>query len=89
MQSRTSIVPAIVLNGPEWFASIGSGDVSRSPWEGNSGTKVFSLLGNVRNSGIVEVPMGTTLRPPGRIPTPPASLRCGAAVGFDPTCHLP
>ncbi len=55
-------VPAIVRDGPEAFASIGTGDVSASPWRGNSGTKVFSLLGAVRNTGIVEVPMGTTLR---------------------------
>jgi NADH:ubiquinone oxidoreductase subunit F (NADH-binding)/(2Fe-2S) ferredoxin len=55
-------VPQIVLNGPEWFAAIGTGDVSKSPWGGSSGTKVFSLVGNVRNSGLVEVPMGITLR---------------------------
>jgi len=55
-------VPQIILNGPEWFAGIGTGDVSKSPWGGSSGTKVFSLVGNVRNSGLVEVPMGITLR---------------------------
>jgi NADH:ubiquinone oxidoreductase subunit F (NADH-binding)/(2Fe-2S) ferredoxin/Pyruvate/2-oxoacid:ferredoxin oxidoreductase delta subunit len=55
-------VPQIVLNGPEWFAAIGTGDVSKSPWGGSSGTKVFSLVGNIRNSGLVEVPMGITLR---------------------------
>jgi NADH:ubiquinone oxidoreductase subunit F (NADH-binding)/(2Fe-2S) ferredoxin/NAD-dependent dihydropyrimidine dehydrogenase PreA subunit len=55
-------IPQIIVNGPEWFASIGSGDVSKSPWGGSSGTKVFSLVGNVRNSGLVEVPMGITLR---------------------------
>ena len=55
-------VPQIVLNGPEWFAAIGTGDVSKSPWGGSSGTKVFSLVGNVRNTGLVEVPMGITLR---------------------------
>jgi NADH-quinone oxidoreductase subunit F len=55
-------VPQIVLNGPEWFAAIGTGDVSKSPWGGSSGTKVFSLVGNIRNSGLVEVPMGNTLR---------------------------
>ena len=55
-------IPQIILRGPEWFASIGTGDVSESPWSGSSGTKVFSLVGNVRNSGLVEVPMGITLR---------------------------
>jgi NADH:ubiquinone oxidoreductase subunit F (NADH-binding)/NAD-dependent dihydropyrimidine dehydrogenase PreA subunit len=55
-------IPQIVERGPEWFASIGTGDVSESPWGGSSGTKVFSLVGNVRNSGLVEVPMGMTLR---------------------------
>jgi NADH:ubiquinone oxidoreductase subunit F (NADH-binding)/(2Fe-2S) ferredoxin len=55
-------VPQIVRNGAEWFAAIGTGDVSESPWGGSSGTKVFSLVGNVRNSGLVEVPMGITLR---------------------------
>lgn len=44
----------IILNGAEWFAAIGSPD---SP-----GTKVFALSGKVVNTGLVEVPMGTTLR---------------------------
>ena len=47
-------VPAILRNGAEWFANIGTA--------GSKGTKVFSLTGKVRNSGLVEVPMGTTLR---------------------------
>lgn len=47
-------VPVIILNGWEWFKNIGI--------EGNSGTKVFSLVGKVKNTGLVEVPMGTTLR---------------------------
>jgi len=55
-------VPQIMLEGPEWFAGIGTGDVSKSPWDGSTGTKVFSLVGNIRNSGLVEVPMGITLR---------------------------
>ena len=55
-------VPAIINRGGEWFASIGTGDVSKSPWGGSSGTKVFSLVGTVKNSGLVEVPMGITLR---------------------------
>ena len=44
----------IILNGAEWFASIGT---PKSP-----GTKVFALSGKVLNTGLVEVPMGTTLR---------------------------
>ncbi|MHC5033699.1 MAG: NADH-ubiquinone oxidoreductase-F iron-sulfur binding region domain-containing protein [Planctomycetota bacterium] len=47
-------VPVIIERGPEWFASIGS--------EGSKGTKVFSLVGKVKNTGLVEVPMGITLR---------------------------
>jgi len=47
-------VPPIILNGPEWFKSFGTA--------GSSGTKVFSLVGNVVRRGIVEVPMGTTVR---------------------------
>jgi NADH:ubiquinone oxidoreductase subunit F (NADH-binding)/(2Fe-2S) ferredoxin/NAD-dependent dihydropyrimidine dehydrogenase PreA subunit len=47
-------VPAIVLKGPEWFAGIGTKE--------STGTKVFALTGNVKNTGLVEVPMGTTLR---------------------------
>ncbi len=55
-------IPVIINKGAEWFASIGSGDVSRNPWNGSSGTKVFSLVGDIRNTGLVEVPMGITLR---------------------------
>lgn len=47
-------VPPIILRGPEWFASIGT--------EKSKGTKVFALAGKVNNVGLVEVPMGTTLR---------------------------
>jgi len=47
-------VPAIIDRGPEWFAGIGS--------ENSKGTKVFSLVGKVKNTGLVEVPMGMTLR---------------------------
>jgi len=57
-----AVVGQIVERGPEWFASIGTGDVSQSPWGGSAGTKVFSLVGNVNNTGLVEVPMGITLR---------------------------
>lgn len=46
-------VPPIVLEGPEWFRSTGT---EKSP-----GTKVFALAGNVVNTGLVEVPMGTPL----------------------------
>jgi NADP-reducing hydrogenase subunit HndC len=47
-------VPAIIRNGGKWFASIGT--------KGSKGTKVFALTGTVKNVGLVEVPMGTTLR---------------------------
>jgi NADH:ubiquinone oxidoreductase subunit F (NADH-binding)/(2Fe-2S) ferredoxin/NAD-dependent dihydropyrimidine dehydrogenase PreA subunit len=47
-------VPHILLKGADWFSSIGT--------EGSTGTKIFSLVGKVANTGLVEVPMGTTLR---------------------------
>ena len=47
-------VPKIILNGAEWFASMGT--------EKSKGTKVFALGGKIVNTGLVEVPMGTTLR---------------------------
>jgi len=47
-------ITKIILNGAEWYNSIGT--------EGSKGTKVFALGGNVVNVGLVEVPMGTTLR---------------------------
>ena len=55
-------VPQIILRGYKWFTSIGTGDVSENPWGGSKGTKVFSLAGKVNNTGLVEVPMGITLR---------------------------
>ncbi len=55
-------VPQIILRGAKWFSSIGTGDVSVDPWGGSKGTKVFSLTGKVNNTGLVEVPMGITLR---------------------------
>ncbi len=55
-------VPLIINNGSEWFTSVGTGDVSENPWGGSKGTKIFSLVGKVNNTGLVEVPMGTTLR---------------------------
>lgn len=47
-------ITKIILNGADWYASIGT--------EKSKGTKVFALGGNVNNTGLVEVPMGTTLR---------------------------
>lgn len=47
-------VPMIVKNGVEWYRSIGT--------ESSPGTKAFALTGNVVNTGLIEVPMGTTLR---------------------------
>jgi NADP-reducing hydrogenase subunit HndC len=47
-------VPAIIDRGAAWFGSIGT--------EGSKGTKIFSLVGKVNNTGLVEVPMGMTLR---------------------------
>lgn len=47
-------IPRIILNGPEWFASMGT--------EKSKGTKVFALGGKINNTGLVEIPMGTTLR---------------------------
>lgn len=44
----------IILNGPEWFAAMGT--------EKSKGTKVFALGGKINNTGLVEIPMGTTLR---------------------------
>jgi NADH:ubiquinone oxidoreductase subunit F (NADH-binding) len=47
-------IPPIILNGPEWFSNIGT--------ENSKGTKVFALAGKINNVGLIEVPMGTTLR---------------------------
>lgn len=47
-------IPEIILKGAEWFSTIGT--------EKSKGTKVFALAGRINNTGIVEVPMGTTLR---------------------------
>ena len=55
-------VPLIINRGAAWFTSMGTGDVSENPWNGSSGTKVFSLVGKVNNTGLIEVPMGITLR---------------------------
>jgi NADH:ubiquinone oxidoreductase subunit F (NADH-binding)/NAD-dependent dihydropyrimidine dehydrogenase PreA subunit len=55
-------VPLIILRGADWFTAMGTGDVSENPWNGSTGTKVFSLVGKVNNTGLIEVPMGITLR---------------------------
>jgi NADH:ubiquinone oxidoreductase subunit F (NADH-binding)/NAD-dependent dihydropyrimidine dehydrogenase PreA subunit len=55
-------VPLIVNKGVEWYTAIGTGDVSQNPWGGSKGTKVFSLVGKINNTGLVEVPLGVTLR---------------------------
>jgi len=47
-------IPRIILNGAEWFNSMGT--------EKSKGTKVFALGGKIKNTGLVEIPMGTTLR---------------------------
>ncbi|MEI6100687.1 MAG: NADH-ubiquinone oxidoreductase-F iron-sulfur binding region domain-containing protein, partial [Eubacteriales bacterium] len=47
-------VPLIIDNGPDWYRSIGP--------ENSPGTKAFAITGNVNNTGLIEVPMGTTLR---------------------------
>jgi NADH-quinone oxidoreductase subunit F len=57
-----SNIPLIVNRGAQWFTTIGTGDVTNSPWGGSKGTKIFSLVGKVNNTGLVEVPMGATLR---------------------------
>ncbi|MFC1736063.1 NADH-ubiquinone oxidoreductase-F iron-sulfur binding region domain-containing protein [Candidatus Hydrogenedentota bacterium] len=57
-----SNIPLIINRGSDWFTKIGTGDVSGNPWGGSKGTKIFSLVGKVNNTGLVEVPMGITLR---------------------------
>jgi NADH-quinone oxidoreductase subunit F len=47
-------VPLIIINGADWFTQLGT--------ERSKGTKIFSLVGKINNTGLVEVPMGTTLR---------------------------
>ena len=47
-------IPVIISKGGDWFAQYGT--------EGSKGTKVFALTGKIKNSGLIEVPMGTTLR---------------------------
>ncbi len=47
-------VPVVILDGAEWFSSIGT--------QNSKGTKVFALAGKIKNTGLIEVPMGMTLR---------------------------
>lgn len=47
-------IPPIILNGSRWFSGMGT--------DASKGTKVFALVGKVKNTGLIEVPMGTTLR---------------------------
>ena len=54
IRSYYANIPPIILKGAEWFSSIGT--------ENSKGTKVFALAGKINNVGLVEVPMGTTLR---------------------------
>jgi bidirectional [NiFe] hydrogenase diaphorase subunit len=53
VETFANIVP-IIRNGPQWFAAIGTAK--------SKGTKVFALAGAISNTGLIEVPMGTTLR---------------------------
>jgi bidirectional [NiFe] hydrogenase diaphorase subunit len=53
VETFANIAP-IIRNGADWFAGIGT--------EKSKGTKVFALAGQIRNTGLIEVPMGTTLR---------------------------
>jgi len=81
-------VPIIILQGAEWFSSIGT--------EKSKGTKVFALGGKINNTGLVEVPMGTTLREVvydigGGIPNGKkfkAAQTGGPSGGCIPTSHL-
>ncbi len=81
-------VPVIILKGAEWFSSIGT--------EKSKGTKVFALGGKINNTGLVEVPMGTTLREVvydigGGIPKGKkfkAAQTGGPSGGCIPTSHL-
>ena len=78
----------IILNGPEWFAGMGT--------ENSKGTKVFALGGKITNVGLVEVPMGTTLREiveeiGGGVPNGKkfkAAQTGGPSGGCIPACHI-
>ena len=81
-------IPQIILNGAEWFTAMGT--------EKSKGTKVFALGGKINNTGLVEVPMGTTLREiiyeiGGGIPQNKkfkAAQTGGPSGGCIPTSHL-
>ena len=81
-------VPQIILNGADWFASMGT--------EKSKGTKVFALGGKINHTGLVEIPMGTTLREiieeiGGGIPNGKkfkAVQTGGPSGGCIPSCHL-
>ena len=83
-----AIVCQIILNGPEWFAGMGT--------ETSKGTKVFALGGKITNVGLVEVPMGTTLREiveeiGGGVPNGKkfkAAQTGGPSGGCIPACHI-
>lgn len=78
----------IILNGPEWFSNMGT--------ETSKGTKVFALGGKITNVGLVEVPMGTTLREiveeiGGGVPNGKkfkAAQTGGPSGGCIPACHI-
>ncbi len=81
-------IAQIILNGPEWYSSIGTAT--------SKGTKVFALGGKITNVGLVEVPMGTTLREiideiGGGIPGGKkfkAAQTGGPSGGCIPACHI-
>lgn len=81
-------IPQIILKGPEWFTSMGT--------EKSKGTKVFALGGKITNVGLVEVPMGTTLREiieeiGGGVPDGKkfkAAQTGGPSGGCIPACHI-
>lgn len=81
-------IPQIILRGPEWFTSMGT--------EKSKGTKVFALGGKITNVGLVEVPMGTTLREiveeiGGGVPDGKkfkAAQTGGPSGGCIPACHI-
>ena len=50
VETFANVVPAIIREGADWFSAIGT--------EKSKGTKVFALAGRVRNTGLIEVPMG-------------------------------
>ncbi len=55
-------IPVIIEKGAAWFSSLGGGDAGGDRRQGAPGMKVFTLTGEVENTGLIEVPMGTTFR---------------------------